>query len=201
MRMIVVRHGESEANAKRVLQGHMDSPLSNFGRLQARELAQRMISTGNATFDLMYSSDLSRAAETAKIILEILKIDKITYLPLLRELNLGNYEGLSLDEVNRRGLLVSLQKDYSKQAPGGESINAMIHRIRDFLEIINVLTPQPLSLLVITHGGALYHLLRILTGFVPDDGEWYENCQMNEVIRNTDSSWKLITFNEKKMRQ
>ena len=78
MRMILVRHGQSEANAKRVLQGHMDSPLSNQGRLQARNLAQRMITLGCTTFDLMYSSDLSRAAETAQIISQTLKIDKIT---------------------------------------------------------------------------------------------------------------------------
>ena len=199
MRMIVVRHGQSEANAKRVLQGHMDSPLSNYGRLQARELAQRMISTGNNVFDLMYSSDLSRASETAKIISQILKIDKITYLPLLRELNLGIYEGLSLDEVNKRGLLVNLQNDYSKQAPGGESISSMIQRINSFLEIINIPTPQPLSLLVITHGGTLYHILRILTGFVPAASEWYMNCRMNELIRKSDFSWQLMTFNEKKM--
>ncbi len=199
MRMIVVRHGQSEANANRVLQGHMDSPLSNQGRLQARKLTQRMINTGNSTFDLMYSSDLSRAVETAKIISQPLKIDRITYLPLLRELNLGIYEGLSLNGVNEKGLLDSIRNDYSKQVPGGESINSMIQRIHKFLEIISNLNPQPLSLLVITHGGALYHILRILTGFVPDDGEWYENCQMNELIKTADSSWKLITFNEKKL--
>ena len=91
MKMIVVRHGQSEANAKRVLQGHLDSPLSNQGRLQARKLAQRMITTGNSSFDLMYSSDLSRAAETAKIISQILKFDNITYLPLLTVYKLGFY--------------------------------------------------------------------------------------------------------------
>ncbi len=197
--MILVRHGQSEANAKRVLQGHMDSPLSNHGRIQARKLAQRMITLGYTTFDYMCSSDLSRAAETAKIISQILKIDKITYLPLLRELNLGIYEGHFVDEVNEKGLLDSIRSDYSKQVPGGESINSMIQRIHEFLNIINNLNPQPSSLLVITHGGALYHILRILTDFVPDDGEWYENCQMNELIRTPESSWKLITFNEKKM--
>lgn len=87
MRIVLTRHGQSED--KGVLQGHMDSPLTNQGRHQARELVQRMFSSGNGIFNCICSSDLSRSAETAKIIAEILEISNIILTPLLRELDLG----------------------------------------------------------------------------------------------------------------
>jgi len=61
-RIIAIRHGETEWNLQGRFQGHKDSPLSPLGRAQAAALGRRL---GAETFDLLYSSDLGRALDTA----------------------------------------------------------------------------------------------------------------------------------------
>ena len=64
-RLLLVRHGETDWNADGRLQGQTDRPLSDFGRKQARGLADELAAEG---FEAIYSSDLARARETAEII-------------------------------------------------------------------------------------------------------------------------------------
>ena len=63
--LLLVRHGETDWNADGLLQGHTDRPLSDYGRGQARQLAEDLEGEG---LDAIYSSDLSRARETAEIV-------------------------------------------------------------------------------------------------------------------------------------
>jgi broad specificity phosphatase PhoE len=67
MQLLLVRHGQSVANTEDRLQGQMDSPLSGLGRKQARALARRLVREG-WSLSAIYTSDLSRAAETAEIL-------------------------------------------------------------------------------------------------------------------------------------
>jgi len=87
MRLLLTRHGESEANRDQIYQGHMDSPLSNRGKKQAFELVKRLLNQ-KIQFSRIYASDLSRASETAKIINETFHVPVI-YTSNLRELDLG----------------------------------------------------------------------------------------------------------------
>jgi probable phosphoglycerate mutase len=201
MKVVLVRHGQSEANSMGVLQGHMNSPLTDRGRLQAIDLAQRMISMGFHSFDRIYSSDLIRAAETAVIIGEKLKINDIIYTPWLRELDLGIFVGRKWDQLQleEKAFLESIWSNHSKQIPNGESINSLINRLQQFLNEICELNPQPSLLLVITHGGPLRHLLRTILGVLPETDEWFENCKMNELEWSHGNTWKLNSFNEKKI--
>ena len=85
----VVRHGETEANVSRILQGHNDFPLTEEGKRQASELAKKFI---NINFDHVFASDLLRARRTAEIIVLEHKLLVITK-KLLRERTFGRFEG------------------------------------------------------------------------------------------------------------
>ena len=78
MRILLLRHGQSEANKEHIIQGHMDSPLSDLGRDQAKNVGKKLLDS-EITFDAVYSSDLIRAKETAKIITKILGVEKIAF--------------------------------------------------------------------------------------------------------------------------
>jgi len=85
----LARHGESEANINRTVQGHIDSPLTNKGKEQAKELAE-VFKDVNLT--AVYSSDLKRAEETAKIVAESKGLGVKTF-DELREKFFGDFEG------------------------------------------------------------------------------------------------------------
>ncbi|MFX0208119.1 MAG: histidine phosphatase family protein [Candidatus Hodarchaeota archaeon] len=104
MQLVIIRHGESVANAQRILQGHSDYSLSELGRQQAQALSKRLIKK-QISFDIVYSSDLARAVETTEILARELKIpsNKIIYTKLLREHALGTFEGFKYDDLSPEG--------------------------------------------------------------------------------------------------
>src|SRR6266571_6575575 len=93
-RLLLVRHGESTWNREHRIQGQLDPPLSAEGRRQAARLAHRL--TGRKPHGL-YTSDLRRAVETAAPIEQITGL-QATKLPELREIFLGEWEGLQTEE-------------------------------------------------------------------------------------------------------
>jgi broad specificity phosphatase PhoE len=91
----LARHGETEWNADKRIQGHTNSSLSDLGRRQAVALAERL---RHCEISSIYSSDLTRAMDTAAPIAAILDLP-VTPMESLRERGYGEWEGLSLDEV------------------------------------------------------------------------------------------------------
>lgn len=199
--MVLIRHGQSEANARRILQGHMDSPLTEEGRFQARTIAQRMRITG-CSFDNIYSSDLSRAAETTEIIVKVIKAERILYTPLLREFDLGILVGKSVDKMNPQDqeLLDKIWSNPSQRIPNGESLDVFVARLRTFLDLIENTNPLPSSVLVVSHGGVINNLLKNLIQDLPEMDEWFKNCKINEIVRPARSkTWKLLILNGKRI--
>jgi probable phosphoglycerate mutase len=199
--MVLIRHGQSEANARRILQGHMDSPLTEEGRFQARNIAQRIRIAG-CSFDYIYSSDLSRAAETTKIIVKVIKAERILYTPLLREFDLGILVGKFVDKMipQDQELLDKIWSNPSQRIPNGESLDLFVARLRTFLHLIENTNPPPSSVLVVSHGGVIYNLLKNLIQELPEMDEWFKNCKINEIMRPTRSkTWKLIVLNGKRI--
>ena len=94
----LARHGESDWNAAGRWQGHADRPLTDLGRRQAAELAERL---ADVRLDAVYSSDLRRARETAEPVAERQGLE-VRALPALREVDVGGWSGLSRPEVARR---------------------------------------------------------------------------------------------------
>ncbi len=160
-RFCLVRHGETDWNAKRRLQGHTDIDLNARGLAQAEQMA-RAIKRINLAFDVLYTSDLQRAAKTAKAIEQLFSTSAITNVGL-RERHLGALQGLTTDEAPQLepDLWRShLSRNVTEELRGGESIQQFADRINTALEKIR---EQHLgkTVLLVSHGGALDMMYRI----------------------------------------
>ncbi|MBT3406222.1 histidine phosphatase family protein [Candidatus Woesearchaeota archaeon] len=97
MRLILTRHGQTEENVKRILQGHMPGKLTPLGIEQAKKLASRL---KDENIDAIYSSDLARTADTTKEIAKFHPDVPVFYVAELREGDLGEYAGMSVDKMD-----------------------------------------------------------------------------------------------------
>ena len=143
--ILLVRHGETDWNLARRIQGHSDRPLNETGREQARELADALASE---PIDAVYSSDLARAHETARIVAERRGLE-VTAIPDLRERDFGTWEGLTGDEIFERfpGAKTGTWGD-------GETREELAVRVLASLQRIAHTHPQG-RVLVVSHGGPL----------------------------------------------
>ena len=202
MQLILIRHGESISNAKKQLQGHYDSPLSEKGISQAQEL-NKAFKQLNYNFTKVYSSDLQRAAHTAEIITQNIKSPGIIFSPLLRELDLGIFAQRydhSLSELEK-AKLATLWVDYSSKIEGGESIHQLINRNRVILKRILSGEGSDGRILIITHGGVIYTILCRIMMFKINVDEWLKNCQINELLYDHQTKrMKLIKLNGDQLR-
>jgi len=145
MRLFLVRHGETEANAVRVVQ-RPEVPLSPRGRAQAERLARRLAETGVAR---ILTSDLRRAAETAERVAEAAGAP-LELEPLLRERDYGEIRGRPYAELEREGVSI-FAPGYAP--PGGETWEAFFARVeRAWARIREVAARTPGSVAVVTHG-------------------------------------------------
>ena len=147
----LARHGETDDNARRIVQGWIDTPLNERGREQARELAEKVSGLGIAA---IWTSQLSRAAETARIVGQSLgltpRVDD-----RLAESQRGDWEGRSLDEIQRsepEAWAAWKQGGAGFRFPGGESLAEHQRRVLAVLEAVRS-GDQPA--LVVAHGGTI----------------------------------------------
>jgi broad specificity phosphatase PhoE len=164
-RLLLVRHGETDWNADGRLQGQTDRPLSDFGRTQARQLAEEL---AGEELEAIYSSDLARARETAEILAEHVGLP-VLLDPDLREKDWGTWEGLTAVERDRVEFV-------------GESTEAHEKRILRALRRISESHPHGCCVLVVTHGGSMRRVQTAALGMalpvVENCGRWlcaYEN--------------------------
>jgi 2,3-bisphosphoglycerate-dependent phosphoglycerate mutase len=96
--LLLARHGESDWNRARRWQGFADRPLTDRGRAQAAELAERL---ADIALDAVYCSDLQRARKTAQAVAGAQGLE-VTAVHDLREVNVGSWEGLTREEAEQR---------------------------------------------------------------------------------------------------
>ena len=100
LRLFVIRHGQTDANVKKILQGHMDTELNVTGKEQAHKLGQYLSKDRNIEFDKVYSSDLKRCQETIKTVLsQFQERVKVETTEGLRERCMGVIEGMYLKDA------------------------------------------------------------------------------------------------------
>jgi phosphoserine phosphatase len=131
MRLIIIRHGESEWNRIGRYQGQADAPLSELGLRQAAALAERL---RNERFDAIYTSPLQRAAKTAESVAQHHPTVPFFTEPALLEIHHGDWQGLMVDEVKERygeGLAEWRMHPTRAQMPGGESFSNILKRVLD----------------------------------------------------------------------
>jgi len=150
LNLLLARHGQSVWNAAGRWQGHADPPLSDLGRAQAREAA---LNAGS--FDAIVASDLERALHTATIISEATGVGPVLVDSRLRERHVGEYEGLSSDEIEER---FPGQLEARLFPPGWEPTQQLLSRALDALGEIVDRTGNSGDVLAVTHGGVIYSL-------------------------------------------
>ncbi|WP_118182177.1 histidine phosphatase family protein [Paraburkholderia phosphatilytica] len=169
--ILFIRHGETDWNRIKRIQGHIDIPLADSGIEQARLLGQRFATEAKAgaRIDAIYSSDLLRAQQTAQPIADALK------LPLqldagLRERSYGAFQGYDSDQVAERfpdEYAHWQTRDPGFAPPEGESQRAFYHRVLHALEPIVAAHPGG-RIVVVAHGGVLDCAHRFARGLTLD---------------------------------
>ena len=197
MRILVVRHGESTGNLNRIFQGHGPFSLTDKGKIQAVLVAKK-IKDSFESINSIYSSDLVRAKETTEIISNILAISKVTYDQRLREHDCGVLEGKVFSEDLMTKYLDPGNKDPNYRIPEGESSNEMNERIKASFEEIVKKTDENRTIMILTHGGVLGRLLKVILKVLPEDKR-FENCSINLLERESKKDeWKLTIYNGQK---
>lgn len=161
-RIYLVRHGETSWNAGGKFQGHSDIPLSDVGRQQAKALAKRL---QGHKIDAVYSSDLSRARETAEIIAEPHRLT-VNYLPELREINFGQWEGLTYKEISESFGEISKRwwsNPLTTAIPAGEKLQQVADRCNKALAEIVKKHPGE-TVVIAAHGGVIRVIVGTLLG-------------------------------------
>ena len=170
-RWYLVRHGESEWNREGRIQGHADAPLNELGRRQVDLLSKRM---AEESIDAAYSSDLSRAVDTAIGVLEERDVPLTTDLDL-REFSYGSWEGLTLQEVEAQDPELFAARftrgDNAFSAPGGETSADILKRAQRFLDGMAERHSPDEDILVVAHGGSVRALALCLLGLT-DESFW-----------------------------
>ena len=164
--LLLARHGETDWNRDGRWQGHSNTSLNARGREQARGLADEL----TEEIDVVYSSDLARARETAEIVADRLGLD-IRLDPRLRERGFGSWEGLTRSEIEERDAegLARWLAGQGHGADDAEPFDAFAERMHGFLG--DVLDRHPGErVLVIAHGGSIrvLHALALGLDYVRD---------------------------------
>ncbi len=170
--LLLVRHGQSTANAKGIWQGQMEFPLSEWGRVQA---ALAGLGLSGEPFEGLYSSPLSRAFETAQIIRdragfagEVVPVDGLS------ERRGGILEGHTWAEQEQRNpelakKFLAIPEEERWALVGAETDDEVIARFEEALSSIRALHPGGSRIVVVSHGGVMRAFLRerFGTGVLP----------------------------------
>jgi 2,3-bisphosphoglycerate-dependent phosphoglycerate mutase len=193
----MLRHGKSQANEQNVLQGQMDSPLSEVGIRQSRSLAEHW-NTRGIVFDNIISSPLDRAYGTARIVADSLSIP-IELDSIWMERAFGKAEGMLYDEILTRYMELPPRSIYEPAYETGESDWDLY--IRAAKAVQSLIFRQPGRYLVVSHGAILNAALSTIIGITPKppkqrirfrfSNTGYVNLEFNSQNQN----WSICSLN------
>ena len=182
--LILVRHGETDWNRDRRIQGSTDIPLNDTGRQQARDAGAALREQlGLDAPVVVVSSDLSRARETAEIIARELGTRVSRLYPDLRERAYGEAEGISAEEF-----LARWGDWHSAEVPGAELWpDLRVRGLRGLRRVVRdarrETAPVAASVIVVTHGAMIRELIRHATaGELPPAGERLANGSAHTML-------------------
>ncbi len=168
MKIYLTRHGRTDYNDLRLVQGRVEMPLNETGIRQATE-ARAKIALINP--DICYCSPLGRALSTAKLMCEGLDIE-IVPDDRLKEISYGDYEGKSIYDEG----FVRDRRQFARRYPNGESHLEAAHRIYSFFDELKATHKDEEVILIVAHGG----LVRSITSYFKDmDNDEYFDAKMD----------------------
>jgi broad specificity phosphatase PhoE len=149
----LARHGETEWNRQGRWQGHSDTELNDFGRAQARALAEAL---AGLRLERVCASDLARARETAVIVANALGLGPVRVDAGLRERCFGVFEGLTGEECSLRHPEEWASYRSSQAIPtGAEAPSTVAQRMRDAVFRLATLHGESRAILIVSHGAAI----------------------------------------------
>ncbi|XP_051191354.1 phosphoglycerate mutase-like protein 4 [Lolium perenne] len=154
--VVVVRHGETSWNASHIIQGQMDPELNETGRSQALVVARRL--SREVKPAAVYSSDLRRASETARIIATACGVSNLVFAQALRERHMGDLHGLVYPDAVRRHPEIFSWDGRTQEIPGGgESLDQLSQRCVSYLNTVAE-KHKGERVIVVTHGASTEEL-------------------------------------------
>ena len=177
--LTLVRHGQTDWNLARRIQGSTDIPLNETGRADAVRAAEKLALT---THHAVYTSPLLRARETAEIIADRLGLEVAGIVPDIREREFGDGEGMLVEEY------IQAYGDWHAEVPGAESLREVGERsITALHEIAREArrrsTPRAESVIVVAHGGVIRAVIdHVSGGTLPREGEVLQNGSAHRFV-------------------
>jgi 2,3-bisphosphoglycerate-dependent phosphoglycerate mutase len=170
--LVLVRHGQSEWNLKNLFTGWKDPGLTGLGVEEARTAGRRLKARG-LSFDVAFTSALSRAQETLRLILEEIGKPELRTIrdQALNERDYGDLSGLNKDEARKRWGEEQVhlwRRSYDVSPPGGESLKDTVARALPYY--VQEILPYVLGgerVLVAAHGNSLRALVMVLDRLTP----------------------------------
>jgi broad specificity phosphatase PhoE len=199
-RLLMIRHGESYANADGLAGGPLgDGGLTPLGRRQALALVERLkVSRELADATAFYTSALPRAIETGAIVAEVLPGLVAVQDADLNEISVGEGDGLPWAQYVERYGSPDWDRDPTQiTAPGGESLISFHQRCKEAIGKLIALHPKELVVMVV-HGGFIEQAMKIYQGVGPEVRlrPRIENCSMTE-IEFRDGWIRLLRYNDR----
>jgi broad specificity phosphatase PhoE len=191
MRIILTRHGQTVENAEGRFIGHLPGKLSELGKEQARKLAHRL---KDEKIDYIYSSDLARAADTAKEIAKYHPNAPIKFVRELREKCVGELEGKKIADF---GWDPKELKAATIESEEGETTEELYERAKNFLSFLMENHPND-TVLLAGHNGINVTLTTILLGKGCENINDLDNLQHTGVSvfeTEKDGNWKMQIYN------
>ena len=172
--LVLVRHGQSEWNKKNLFTGWKDPKLTPKGVEEAIKAGDELKRSGYS-FDKMYTSELFRAQETGRIILDRMGLDSIEVIKdlSLNERNYGDLAGLNKDDARKKwgeDQVHIWRRSFDVPPPGGESLKDTAERVLPYFKqnIIPQLA-EGLNILIAAHGNSLRALVMEIEKISPDE--------------------------------
>ena len=196
--LLLVRHGVTDWNREGRFQGHLDPPLAEDGRMEAERLAARMAADERLRPARIISSTLARARETAAPIGALAGVAVEPDARLI-EIGQGDWEGRTHNDlaVTDADRYEAWRSDAGiRQPPGGEAIESATARVRALLAALDD-ADGGWPLCIVSHGGTLRILARVLLDASPD-GSWsldVDNASLG-ICSSGDNQWRLDRWND-----
>lgn len=172
--LVLIRHGQSEWNKKNLFTGWKDPELTEQGIEEAIQ-AGNQLKQSNIKFDVMFTSDLFRAQETGRLILEQMNQADIATIKdqSLNERNYGELAGLNKDDARKKWGEEQVhiwRRSFDVPPPGGESLKNTAERVLPYFE--SKILPEVIkgkNILIAAHGNSLRALVMKLEDISPDE--------------------------------
>ena len=201
--LLLVRHGETDGNALNLAQGHYDAPLNETGRAQAQLLGERL---KNRPFDAVYSSDSSRALQTAEPLLNHRPDLEITTSSDIREKNYGDCENYSWQQLRDEypdtfAQILNPEIGSDIRFPGGETDREHMDRVARFTRKIVENHHEDATILVFSHGGSIKSAAAHMCNLRIED-KWRlktDNSSISAIISEPtwrDDGWQIESWND-----